>query len=257
MVNSKSAAMISALVLSLGIFGAGFVIGKALYKARLMNRIVTVKGIAERNVKADLGIWELNYREISNNLIDANKRLQHDQELVVAYLKQHGFTDQEINTQPVKVEDKLANAYNQQNSTPADANTNRYVATSGVRVRSAHVDMIQQNYLASSVLLQQGVPLAFESSSVSPNPSYYFSGLDKIRPEMMAEATRSARTVAEQFASDSDSSLGNIQRAAQGVFQVMDADSSTLSSDWNSNESALGTINKKVRLVTTIDYRLR
>lgn len=257
MMNSKTAAIVCTMILSVGIFGSGFVIGKSLYKSRLMNRTVTVKGIAERNVKSDLGVWEINYREVSNDLISANQHLLHDQQVVTAYLKQHGFLDTELTNQPVKVEDRLANVYNQQNTTATDANTNRYVTTGGVRVRSSRVELIQQIYQASSALLQQGVPLAFDIGTINPNPSYYFSGLDKIRPEMMADATRSARVVAQQFAKDSDSGIRDIQHASQGVFQVMDADSSTLSSDWSSNESALGSINKKVRLVTTIDYRLK
>lgn len=256
MVDKRIALMVSAVILSVGIFGGGFEIGKSLYNSKLLNRSITVKGIAERDVKADLGVWDINYREVSNDLVEGNKRLQHDQELVIAFLKQHGFTDQEISAQPVKVEDRLANVY-QQSGAAADANTNRYVTTSGVRVRTIRVELIQQVYQLSSALLQQGVPLAFESAVLNPNPSYYFSGLDKIRPQMMSDATKSARTVAEQFASDSGTHLRDIVHASQGVFQVMSADSSTLSSDWNSSDSALGTINKKVRLVTTIDYRLK
>lgn len=253
----KASALLGALILSAGIFGAGVMIGKAVYYSKTLNRTVTVKGIAERDVKSDLGIWEIDYREVSNDLVDANKRLQHDQEVVTAFLKQHGFVDTEISPVSVKVDDRLANAYSQSNTTPANENTNRYIVTGGVRVRSTNVNRIDQVNTMSSALLQQGVALAFDIGGVSPNPSYYFSALDKIRPEMMADATRSAKTVAEQFAKDSGTELKGIQRASQGVFQIMSADSSTMSADWNNSQSALGSIDKKVRLVTTIDYRLK
>jgi hypothetical protein len=253
---NKSATILSALIISLGIFGSGIFIGKGFSHSKLLNRTVSVKGISERDVKSDLGIWEIDYREISGNLIDVNKKLQHDQELVTAFLKQRGFTDQELSVRPVKVEDRLANVYSEQSTNAAAANA-RYVVTSGVRVRSTRVELIQQASTLSNALLEQGISLTFEGGSVSPNPSFYFTKLDKIRPEMMAEATRSAYTVAAQFAVDSNSKLKGISRANQGVFQIMSADSSTLSADWSSSESALGSIDKKVRLVTTIEYRLR
>jgi uncharacterized protein len=244
----------TALIVSVGIFGAGYCIGKSLYLSRVLNRTVTVKGLAERDVKADLGIWEIDYREVGGGLLDLNKRLEHDQTLVTNFLKQHGFTDQELEVQPTKLEDKVANAY--QSGTAVDA-AQRYVMTGGVRIRTARVDLIRSVNQLAGTLLQQGVPIAFDNAEVSPNPSYYFTKLDDIRPAMLADATHSARLVAEQFASDADTHLNGIQHASQGIFQVMSRDSSSMSADWNSSQSALSTIDKKVRLVTTLDYRLK
>jgi uncharacterized protein len=255
MQNNKTLILTSAIIISLGIFGAGFSIGKAVYLSKILNREVTVKGMAERDVKSDLAMWEIGYREIGNNLTELNQRLQHDQGVVTAFLKEHAFTDQEIEVQSVKVEDRLANVYSQ--STGDQNAAQRYIVTGGLHIRSARVSLIQQVSQLTGTLLQQGVPLAFDSNTGNPNPSYYFTQLDTVRPSMLADATRSARLVAEQFAKDSGTRLGGIQHASQGIFQIMGRDTSTLSSDWNSNQSALGSIDKKVRLVTTIDYRLK
>jgi hypothetical protein len=254
MQNNKWVFIISALILSLGIFGAGLSVGKAFYWARGLNRTVTVKGIAERDVKSDLGVWEINYREVGNDLAALDKNIQRDQLAVIEFLKQQKFTSHETEIQPAKVEDRLANIYNQTNT---GVTSDRYVVTSGVRVRTERVNLIQQANQLTRNLLQQGIPVFFDSVTLNPNPSYYFNNLDAIRPAMLAETTRSARLVAEQFAKDSNTQLKGIQHASQGIFQIMGRDSSTLSADWNSNQSALGSVDKKVRLVTTIDYRLR
>lgn len=246
--------ILCAVILSVGLLGAGYCVGKGMYLVRKMSRSATVKGIAERNVKSDLGVWEINYREIGNDLIQIDNRLQHDREVVNNFLKEQGFTDVEIERGALKVEDRFANVYSQ---TPQNANEQRYIVTSGIRVRSVNAALIEKSVRMTEKLLQAGVPLAFDVSSFAPNPSYYFMGLDAIRPEMMAEATKSARSVAEQFAKDSGCELAGIQRASQGVFQIMSRDTSTMSSDWSSNESALGSISKKVRLVTTLEYRLK
>lgn len=248
--------LISAAILSLGILGSGFFICKAVYWSRMFNRTVTVKGLSERDAKSDLGIWEINYREVGNDLAALNQRLLKDQTQVAEFLKQQGLNEREFEIQPVKVEDRLANVYQQSSSTESNS-SDRYVVTSGIRVRTERVEVIQKATQLTGTLLQQGIPVSFDSATVSPNPSYYLTKLDVLRPVMLAEATRSARTLAEQFAKDADTQLRGIQHATQGVFQIMSRDTSTMSADWNSNQSALGSIDKKVRLVTTIEYRIK
>lgn len=243
-------ALMLGITLGLGIFGAGCYIGKSIYLSKSLSRNVTVKGITERDVKSDLGILEFDYREVGGALLDLNQKLQHDQTVVAEFLKQHGFTDAEIETQPVKLDDKLANTY--QSNTPV-VPEQRYILTSGIRIRSQRVDLIQQVNQLTGLLLQQGVPLAFDVNSVSPNPSYYFTKLDDIRPAMLAEATKSARLVAEQFAKDSDTRLDGIQHANQGLFQITSRDVEA----GGDNGNSMSVINKKVRLVATIDYRLK
>lgn len=255
MMANKITLLLSSLILSVGILGAGYSVGKALYLTKKMNRSVTVKGLAEQDVKSDLGIWEINYREVGNDLIQLDQKIQHDQQVVVDFLKNQGFTDKEIDRTQLKVEDRLANVYNQ--TSTQNANEQRYVVTAGTRVRSEKVDLIQQTVQIIDKVLQQGVPLAFDVSALSPNPSFYYTKLDSIRPGMLADATKSAYTIAKQFAQDSGSKLAGIQRASQGVFQIMGRDTSTMSADWNSNQNALGSIDKKVRLVSTIDYQLK
>lgn len=248
--------LLSAVVLSLGILGAGFFMGKAFYYYKASTRYITVKGLAERDIKSDLAVWEIDYREVGDNLADLNQRVQHDQEQVLAFLKQRGFTPAEMEVQPAKVDDRLANIYSQPAASGTLA-TGRYIVSSGIRIRSGRVALVLEATQMTGALLQSGVPIAFDTTTVNPNPSYYLTQLDAIRPEMLADATRSARLVAEQFAKDSSVKLNGVQRASQGVFQIMGRDTSTMSADWNSNQSTLGSIDKKVRLVTTIDYRIK
>lgn len=243
----KQTLLISSMVIGLGVLGAGYCIGKSFYLAKKLNRTVTVKGIAEQNVKSDLGVWEINYREVGNDLIVLDQHLQRDEQAVVAFLKEQGFTEDEMERTQLRVEDRLANIYNQ--TAAQSQNDQRYVVTGGTRIRSNKVDVMRKTQQLIDKLLQLGVPLSFDSSSFTPNPSYFYTQLDSIRPRMLADATKSARTVAAQFAKDSDSQLGVIQHASQGLFQVMGRDSSTMTAE--------GSIDKTVRLVTTIDYELR
>jgi hypothetical protein len=240
--NKKTVTLIAAFLLALGIFGAGFSLSKALYDAKMMNRTVTVKGLTERNIKSDLGIWEIDYRVVGNDLSALNQQLMGYQQQTTSFLQQHGFSAQEFSIQPIKVEDKLANAYQSDNQ---NLSSQRYIVTGGIRVRSTRVDLIRKTSQSLTDLLKQGISLAFDLNPGNPNPSYYFTQLDAIRPSMLADATQSAREVALQFAKDAHTKLGGIQSASQGVFQIMDRDSSTMSADWSSAQSALGSIDKK------------
>jgi len=247
--------VLGSIFISLGLIGGGFAVSKGIYKFKTSSNHVTVKGISERNVKSDLGIWEIDYREMGGNLSQLTQAIQTDQGKVVAFLKQHGFTDEEMEVQPFRVEDKMISIYNKTDA--AAMVDQRYTITSGVRVRSSRVDLIRSTTSTASTLIQQGLQLLFDVNSVSPNPSYYYTTLDSIRPAMLSESTKSARILADQFAKDANMKIGGIITANQGLFQIMSKDTSTMSADWNSSQSALSSIDKKVRLVTTIDYNLR
>jgi hypothetical protein len=73
--------------------------------------------------------------------------------------------------------------------------------------------------------------------------SYEFTGLNNIKPQMIENATKNARAAAEKFAKDSESKLGKIRNASQGVFSIDYRDENTPHI-------------KKVRVVTTVDFAL-
>lgn len=244
--------ILSAILLSLGLIGASICVEQAVVQAKKADRFVTVKGLATQDVKANLGVWEIDYQEVGNDLSTLSDQLTKDQTTTMDFLLKNGFKTDEISLRPTKVTDQLANAYNQPNT---QTQSNRYIIAGGIRVRSANVDLIQKASQNTGDLIKQGVPLSFNSSDyssdLSTNPSYFYTQLDNIRPEMLASATQSAKLVAVQFANDSNSHLGMIRRANQGVFELRARDSSG-----NNPGNEASAINKTVRLVTTIDYYL-
>ena len=80
--------------------------------------------------------------------------------------------------------------------------------------------------------------------------SYAFTGLNAIKPEMVAEATKDARASAEQFADDSGASVGAIKDATQGYFTIEARDGD--SGGWGVSDTPY----KKVRVVTTVNFSL-
>ena len=85
------------------------------------------------------------------------------------------------------------------------------------------------------------------------NITYTFTGLNKLKPEMIGEANKNARESAEQFARDSGAAVGRIKTASQGYFSVGARDGEDCDDCGSSGGSSPF---QKVRVVTTIDYDL-
>jgi hypothetical protein len=120
----------------------------------------------------------------------------------------------------------------------------RYKATSVITVTSPNVDKVRALMNRQAELMKQDIAIVGEEYGGSNSPSYEFTGLNKIKPEMVEEATKNARITAEKFASDSGSELGDIRSASQGQFSIESRDAST-------------PFMKKVRVVTTLEYTLK
>ena len=200
------------------------------------DRIVTVKGLAEREVVANKVVWPLLYKDIGNDLATLYDNMNKKSKAIVAFLKEKGISDNEISIAPPEVIDMEAERYNSNNV------TYRYNATSVITVTSSQVDKVRALMSEQAELLKQGI--AIVGGDYRFNVNYEFTNLNEIKPAMIEEATRNARTAAEKFAKDSDSRLGKIRNASQGQFSITNRDENT-------------PYIKTVRVVTTVKYYLK
>lgn len=234
--------IIAAGVLAIGVAAAGFLAGESLVKSRLGFRTVTVKGLAERPAKADLGFWPVRFVATGATLEAARAKLEAAQGAVQSFLKAKGFADAEMSVQNIQVEDRLA-GYNAQ-GTPEDT---RFVLTEDLLVKSTNVDRLAEAARAVGDLLRSGV--VFSSDSYNAGPSFVFTKVNDLKGEMLTEATRRAREAAEKFAAESGARVGAIQAANQGLVEINPAVEIP-------NDRPEKQIDKKVRVVTTITYFL-
>jgi hypothetical protein len=231
-----------------GLVAAGASIGQGLYNIKMGDRYVSVKGISEQTIKSDVAIWDLSYKVAGNDLSQLSTQSESDQAKVVAFLQKNGFTNDEITIRQTNVVDQFAKDY--QSTKPEQ----RYIISGGVTVKTNKVDLTNQMARKTSELIKDGVVLAGQDT-YTPNPRYLITQLDAIRPKMLAEATRSARAAAEQFAIDSQAKIGSIRKASQGVFQIFSADSDS-NVGYQPGMDQSGSIEKKIRVVTSIDFFL-
>jgi len=223
----------TATIAAIGITLGGYLLGDGLLRAKEAERSVTVRGLAERNVTADLATWTISYSASSGSLGEAQGKVRSDTQAIEAFFKGLGFPEEALQPTGANVSSR----------------TNRGLTTYTVRQRLAlrtnDIERAQKAVAQQFDLVGRGVFLE-EGSGMS----YTFTGLNDIKPEMVAEATRDARSSAQQFAQDSGARVGAIKDATQGYFSIEARDGD--SGGWGVSDSPY----KKVRVVTTVNFSL-
>ena len=235
---------VPALLLAIGIAGGGYLAGAGVVRARTSDRTVVVRGVSEREAKADLAIWPLRLIVTDEDLARANATLERNVAQTRAFLVAQKLdgAGTEVSLQEFSVQDNRATGNYQVGS--------RYVIRQTLVVRSTTIDLVQTASQRVPELVKGGVVLSSGQEYGGGGPTFVFTGLNTLKPPMIAEATARAREGAEQFARDSRSTLTGIRRATQGVFEILPRDQA----QGISEESQ---VTKRVRVVTTVEYGLR
>lgn len=231
-------------ILALGMVIAGLLVGGGFARGRAADRYVTVKGISEREVQADLAIWPLRLVSASDDLATANTQLQESLRKIREFLRAQGIDPAQSTLQDFSVTDAQTNQYS--GAVTAGA---RFVIRQTVVVRSTQPQLISAASQRVSDLVSAGVVLSSGGEYGNGGPTFVFTGLNKLKPAMIGEATARARESAEQFARDSKSGIGGIRRASQGIFEILPRDQAD-------GITEASQVIKTVRVVSTIDYAL-
>jgi uncharacterized protein len=240
-------AAVVGVCLLVGLVAGGWILGSEIKDIRLADRYVTVKGLVERTVKSDMATWPVSFKEAGNDLPQVFAKSEADKTAVLKFFAGQGIVPGEITVGQIKVTDKLANEYGGNNTGP------RYIVEQTVTVQSKDVDKISKAGQKTADLVQAGIVLG--GSEGQGGIKYKFNGLNALKPDMITEATRNARSSADRFAADSGSQVGSIKSASQGVFSISAADSIS-TGDEGGGDSGDASMMKKVRVVATVDYYL-
>ena len=224
------------LKIGISIVMAAVILAVGLANIITPERSVSVRGLAEREVDADLAVWNMSFSMGENSLESMQKSILEKTEVIKKYLIKHGLEESDFTVKPAAITDNSLNSYMDQTKI-----TYKFVAQQTILVRSGKIEAVKSAYADSLELVSAGIAVNQDYDS---KVSYEFTKLNDIKPEMIAEATKNARTAAEQFAHDSNSKVGKIKKATQGLFTIEDA--------------AVGLEDKKsVRVVNSVEYLLK
>lgn len=232
--NSKSSFILGFFIF-LGLSSLGYFISFSYLKSKDLERTVVVKGLSEKEVKANVVLWPIKFSVTSTSLDDLSKKVENDTDKILVFLAKYGVSKEDITVNSPSIIDKMANEY-------ANVDfTLRYLSNRTINIYSQDVDKIKEISGKLFELSQEGI--FFRVDEYDSKIEYLYTKLNEIKPSMIEEATSNARDVAKKFAQDSKSTLGKIKRASQGQFEV-------ISRDKNSEDI------KNVRIVSTVEYYL-
>ncbi len=198
--------------------------------------VVTVRGLSERDVVADLATWTIATQSNGSDLGTVQARADADATAVSGFLQANGFRPEEIQVRGSSVNQYYDSQAGKLNITIRQ----RFLA------RTTDIERMQKAFANQAEIIRKGVAL---DSDGGGGVTYSFTRLNDIKPQMIADATRNAREAAKQFARDSDTKVGGIRQASQGLFTITGRDGDT--------GSGTDTPNQKVRVVTTIEFYLK
>lgn len=232
--KTTGAAFVLGIFTCIGLAVLGYFIAGGIVKLRALERTITVKGLSEREVPADIAIWPIKFNEADNDLNTLFSTIQQKNATIIAFLKKQGFQDKDISISAPAILDRQS-----QYGDPGEVKF-RFSGSSTITVYSAQVDAVRNSLEKLVDLGKEGIAISgdYDSKTV-----YLFTKLNDLKPAMIEEATTNARAVAEKFAQDSKSRLGKIKSASQGLFTIEDRDSGTPHI-------------KNVRVVSTVAYYL-
>lgn len=234
--SDKFGLIVLGICVLLGLSALGYILGQAAIQYKMYDRTVTVKGLSEREYKADIVIWPIQFNVAGNDLTELYKSIDDQTHKIRTYLLRNGIAEADISVSSPAITDKSAQQY----GNDAEAKF-RYTAFQTVTVYSKNIDAARSVMSSLSELGKQGI--VFTGDNYQSQTEYLFTRLNDVKPEMIQEATQNAREVAEKFAQDSHSDLGKIRKASQGQFSIAARDR---------NNPHI----KRIRVVSTVEYYL-
>lgn len=225
--------LIAAVILAVGLSVGGYFVGHGLWDFRGSARSVEVRGLAERNVKADIAVWTVRHGATASSLGEAQEQVNRNAEVLKKFFSDNGIKAEDVSVGDGSVWEDRRND-----------GTVFYNVDRSLIVRTADIDTIQKANQKVYDLVSEGVIIR------SATPRYTFTKLNDIKPDMIGEATKNAREAAARFAADSGSDVGAILSANQGLFSIS-------ARDGGAGEFEGQYVDKTVRVVTTVNFMIK
>jgi uncharacterized protein len=246
MENKKVIILSIAVIIGLAV--GSVILGRSLQRFRTQDRFISVKGFSEREVKSDLVVWTIKTRVANNDLGEGSKSIEEAKNKVIEFLLRNNIRQEDMIQKDLIVNDRKAQEY------VSDRGEGfRFIIDKIIQVRSTDVDNIQKVSRMTDELLKAGVVIS-NRNEYEGSVKFFFTKLNEIKPDMLSEATKNAKEAAIQFAKESDTKIGDLRKATQGLFTIIDRDN-FLSGQTNYAISG-SDLYKKVRVVVNVDYSI-
>jgi uncharacterized protein len=242
----SKAIIVLGLLLAIGMASAAFILGVQAKRAVAGQQSITVKGLAEKPIKADSAEWVVSVGVTADTQAEALNVLAEERKVVEAFLTKQGLTSE---TWSVDVE-TIGPHYEEIfiKDTPRQVQKG-FDAYQNIHVSSKDLAKITQANKAFLQLRADNHPVSAQS------PRYLVSDLETVKMSLIADATKNARSRATEFVKQDGVKVGVMKSASQGAFYILPVGGEA-SDDSYGGTYDKSTIDKTARVVVTIVYNI-
>ncbi len=216
---------------------------KGLDLIKSNNSYISTNGLSVRHVASDEAIWNITIINESDALKDAQEKLKKDKNFVLEFLKKCGFSTDEVSEGAIKIEDRL-----RYSSSKDMGEKKRFEIRETVSIKTQNLNLIEKSLTKLSELIEKNI-------QIEDSAKYFYKNLDKLRVEMIKEATKDSQNRAKNVAESINTQISGIRNLSTGNFSIMSEDSSATSeNDWTEGENS---VKKKIRVVVHGTFNLK
>jgi hypothetical protein len=240
--------MLRTVIFSVALIIAASVLGYQVKQVGGGRETISVKGLAEKPVKADRAEWRVQIQVKGANNADALAKLRRERPQLDEFLSKAGFDPGALTESNESVEPNYEQVEGQNGNMRSVQQGN--VARQSITVNTTDIDKI---IAASRAIVQyeaDGHPVSYGE------PQYLVSNLEDVKMSLIAAAMQNSRTRAAEFAKNGDVEVGRMRSASQGAFYILAAGADQDVSDWGGSYDK-STVDKIARVVVTVDYGIQ
>ena len=240
--------MLRTIIFSVALIIAASVLGYQVKQVGGGRESISVKGLAEKPIKADRAEWTVNLQVKGATIADALGKLRKERPALDQFLAKAGFeeavlTESNESAEPnyEQVEGRNGNMRSVQDG---------HIARQSITINTTDIGKI--------IAAARGI-VQFEADGHPVNygePQFLVSNLEDVKMSLIGAAMQNSRARAEEFAKNGDVEVGPMRSASQGAFYILPASANADVSDWGGTYDKT-TVDKIARVVVTVDYGIK
>lgn len=239
--------MLRTVIFSIALILAAAILGYQVKQVGGGRETISVKGLAEKPIKADRAEWTVALQVQGATIAEALGKLRREKPALDQFLATAGFaagtlTESNESAEPnyEEVEGRSGNMRSVQVG---------HIARQSVTINTTDLPRIIAAAKAIVEFQAEGHPVSFGQ------PQYLVSNLEDVKMSLIGAAMQNSRVRAAEFAKNGDVEVGPMRSASQGAFYILAAGANTDVSDWGGTYDK-STVDKVARVVVTVDYRI-
>ena len=234
--------IIISTILSFGLIVSAALLSNAIHNANRSENKITVKGVAEKRIKADKALINIVLSTSNTNLEEAKKNIMDKETAALNIVKLLELKNDEYQIGNVKILPKFSNRQQDKENKILS-----YDVSQSITIMPKNIDKVDNIY-------EKFQELKWEFNNIQvTKPEYYITGIEKYKKDLLVEATKNAEYRALEMLKVNNNEIDSLENIVQGQFEIL-PDKEDIS---QINENENNQMFKKLRSVITATYLIK